>query len=390
MSRLPVSGIACWPVGNGDAITLVSPDGLVLQFDINHSSSEDNDWAPVVDLMAEELQEVEHAGVMKPELPVLMISHHDEDHIRGITRVFDEWRVNELIITLRCFVEEDELTALGEELLAEATRRRDAEVRAAAAGKRAARGDRLQIVGYADVLKTEGWQEFPEELLTVPGHEIDLIDGEDHSSSIELFVQSPFREETESGERNDSCLGLHVTMKDDGIERKYLLLGDLEHSTIEAVFERSIASGNEDRLEWDVLIAPHHCSRHAVRTQSADEWEDWIDAPAADYLGQFKRPDAVILVSSNGDYTPASTKGANPPHSDARAVYQGIVGKTSLYDTHHEAKGEDSYPVSIGMDGGNMPTPGERAKRLSAAATGLGATLRSGDRKIRGADRKFA
>ena len=390
MSRLPISGIACWPVGNGDAITLVAPDGLILQFDINHSSSEDNDWAPVVDLMAQELQEIEHDGTMKPELPVLLISHHDEDHIRGITRVFDEWRVNELIITLRCFVEGDELTDLGEELLAEAKRRRDEEVRAAAAGKRAARGDRLQIVGYADVLKTEGWQEFPEELLTVPGHEINLLDGEDHSSNIELFVQSPFRDDTESGERNDSCLGLHVTMKDSGIEKKYLLLGDLEHSTIEAIFEISIASGNEDRLEWDVLIAPHHCSRHAVRTQSADEWEDWIDAPAADYLGQHNRPDAVVLVSSDGNYTPASTKGANPPHSDARAVYEGIVGKSSLYNTHDEAKGEDSYPVSIGMDGKNKPTPEERAKRLSATATSLGVNLRSGDPHIKGVDRKFA
>lgn len=390
MSRLPKSGIACWPVGNGDAITLVAPDGLVLQFDINHSSSEDNDWAPVVDLMAKELQEVEHDGMVKPELPVLLISHHDEDHIRGITRVFDEWRVNELIITLRCFVEGDELTDLGEELLAEAKRRRDAEVSADAAGKRAARGDRLQIVGYADVLETEGWQEFPEDLLTVPGHEIGLLDGEDHSSSIEMFVQSPFRDDTESGDRNDSCLGLHVTMRDSGIDKKFLLLGDLEHSTIEAVFETSIANGNEDRLEWDVLIAPHHCSRHAVRTQTADKWKDWTDAPAADYLDQYKRPDAVILVSSNGDYTPPSTKGANPPHSDARAVYERIVGTSSLYNTHHEANGEDSYPVSIGLDGNNMPTPEDRAKRLSEAAASLGATLRSGDRQIRGADRKFA
>jgi len=390
VSRLPKSGIACWPVGNGDAITLVAPDGLILQFDIDHSSSEDNDWAPVVDLMAQELQEVLHDGTTKPELPILLISHHDEDHVRGITRVFDEWRVNELIITLRCFVEEDDLTELGEELLAEAKRRRDAEVTAAAAGKRAERGDRLQIVGYADVLETEGWEEFPEELLTVPGREIDLLDGEDHSSSIELFVQSPFRDDTESGERNDSCLGLHVTMKDSGIEKRFLLLGDLEHSTIEAIFERSIASGNEDRLEWDVLVAPHHCSRHAVRTQTEDEWEDWVDAPAADYFRQYQRPDAVILVSSDGNYTPPSTKGANPPHFDACAVYEGMVGKTSLYNTHDEANGEDSYPVSIGLDGNNMPTPEDRAKRMSETAASLGVTLRSGDRQIKGADRKFA
>lgn len=389
MSKLPNTGIACWPVGNGDAITLVAPDGLILQFDINHSSSEDNEWAPVVDLMEDELKAVECDGILKPELPVLLLSHHDVDHISGIERAFDEWRINELIITLRCFLEKDELTDLGKLLLTEAERRRDAEITAAARGARAARGDRLQLVGYADVLETKGWQHFPRHLLTVPGNTIGLLDGDDHSESVELFVHSPFRDNTESGDRNDSCLGLHVTMKTGGQSaQKLLLLGDLEHETIEAIFETSIANGNEDRLDWDVLVGPHHGSRHAVRTASGQRW---IDAQAARYLDAYHRHGAAVIVSSNGEYTGPGTKGANPPHSDARLVYERIVGRDYLYHTHHEARGKNSSPITVDAQlGSSTLSAAARAALLSGIATSAGTPLRPGDREIGGTDREFA
>lgn len=390
MARLPEKGIAAWPVGNGDALTLRSPDGLTLQFDINHSKSDDNDWAPVVDLLAEELDTVTHNGDELPELPVLALSHHDEDHCRGITRLVSQFRVNELIVTPRCFVEADELTDLGQELLEEVERRRDLEIDAAAEGGRANAGGRLQIVGYADVLETDGWEDFPDTLLTIPGNLIELLDNEDHSDSIEVFAHSPFRVETEDGgDRNDSCLAVHVTITSEETSDRYLLLGDLNYDTIEAIFEISEDNDNAGRLEWDVLVAPHHCSRHAVRT--SDGAGGFVDASAAEFLGEYAAEGAVVIVSSDGDYTGPTKTGKNPPHSDAKTVYEGIVTKPNVHDTHHEAKGSDSHPVAIEAGTGNaMPTPADRAARMAALATSAGAPLVTTPRHIEGGDKGFA
>ena len=391
MGRLPDCGIACWPVGNGDAITLVASDGLVIQLDINDSNTDDNDWAPVVDLLADELRTIDIDGTSKPELPVVMISHHDTDHCYGIERLFDEFQVNELIITLRCFVETDDLTELGEILLEEAERRRDQEIEAADRGERADPGHRLQIVGYADILETAGWEKFPESLVTIPGDYIPTLDGEDHSGSVEVFVHSPFREDTEgSTSRNDTCLGVQVTMTSGECTQRYLLLGDLEHETIEAIVERSAENGNEERLEWDVLVAPHHDSRHAVRRKTED---GWVDADAATYLAKYAQEDAVVIISSNGKFTEPSETGADPPHADALQVYERIVGKTSVLRTHDEAKGADSYPVTVTAEVGNCgttPTRAERASRLVKVAASLGTPLAAGDRRLKGTDRGFA
>ncbi len=391
MSRLPDCGIACWPVGNGDSITLVAPDGLVIQLDFNDRVSDDNDWAPVLDLLADELNTVTVDAETKPELPVLMISHHDEDHCSGIDRLFEEFRVNELVVTLRCFVETDDLTEAGETLLAEAERRRDEEIAAAARSERAAPGDRLQIVGYADILETKGWDTFPETLVTVPGNYIPTFDDVDRSGSLDVFVHSPFREDTESStSRNDTCLGMQVTMTNEECVQRFILLGDLEYQTIEAIVEHSEANANEARLEWDVLVAPHHGSRHAIRRAEDDKY---VDAVAAQYLENYAAADAVVVISSNGDFTEPADTGQNPPHADAHRIYKRIVGKQNVHGTHTEAKGADSYPVTVRAESGDcgaMPTADDRAKRLLKAAAATGTPLVAGDRTKKGDDLGFA
>lgn len=61
--KLPEVGVVCWPVGNGDATTIVIDPETVLQVDINHRSAadaEDDDRVPVVDRLVEVL----HAATM--------------------------------------------------------------------------------------------------------------------------------------------------------------------------------------------------------------------------------------------------------------------------------------------------------------------------------------
>ena len=41
--QLPQSGVVSWPVGNGDATTIVVDDATTLQIDINHRAVADDD-----------------------------------------------------------------------------------------------------------------------------------------------------------------------------------------------------------------------------------------------------------------------------------------------------------------------------------------------------------
>ena len=97
-----------------------------------------------------------------------------------------------------------------------------------------------------------------------------------------------------------------------------------------AVWER-VWARNKDRkhvLEYDVLIAPHHCSWHSL---SWDSWSDWgedavVSADARDALGQ-ARGGAMIIASSN----PILDDDNDPPCIRAKREYTAIA---------KEAKGE--------------------------------------------------
>lgn len=76
--QLPQMGAVCWPVGNGDAITVVVDDATVLQIDVNHRAAadeDDDDRVPVVDRLVEVLP---LSADSEPRLSVLAITHHDE------------------------------------------------------------------------------------------------------------------------------------------------------------------------------------------------------------------------------------------------------------------------------------------------------------------------
>lgn len=216
--KLPEVGVVCWPVGNGDATTIVIDPETVLQVDINHRSAadaEDDDRVPVVDRLVEVLPRCDDGD---PRLSVLAITHHDEDHCSGFVRLIEAVVVEELWVTLRSFVDVDGdgLTDDGQAIYDEACRRRSCEVQAASCGSRAAAGDRLRIVGNADLLNDDDWKSFPQELLDSAGQTVPFINAVDRTEDVSVFIHTPFRSDTEDGSRNSSSMGIQVDLKHAG------------------------------------------------------------------------------------------------------------------------------------------------------------------------------
>ena len=205
---MPDRGFVFWPVGTGDSTTIAIDEDRVMQVDIRQmesSTEEDDPHAPVVDLLVEHLPQVDD----EPYLSTFVLTHPDKDHCQGFADLLNQVTIGELWFAPRVLSEFDEdLCDDAQAFKEEAQRRVDK-----AKDQTPEAGDRVRIIGYADVLEEEEYAGFPEELLTVPGNEVTEIDGEDVADVFRAFVHAPFKDDAEA-ERNDTSVGLQVTLKE--------------------------------------------------------------------------------------------------------------------------------------------------------------------------------
>ena len=95
-----------------------------------------------------------------------------------------------------------------------------------------------------------------EELLSIPGETITMVDGENRSDVFKAFVHAPYKDDS-YGERNDCSLAFQISLiNGEGIGRA-MLMGDLKYPIMRRIFDIS----EDEVLEWNVLLAPHHCSK---------------------------------------------------------------------------------------------------------------------------------
>ena len=167
-----------------------------------------------------------------------------------------------------------------------------------------------------------------------------MIDGNDLSETFEAFVHAPFKGDC-AGERNETSLALQIRMHTgDGTTGRLLLLGDLAYPTIKKIFDNSEYFSNTDRVEWDLLLSPHHCSKKVMYAKG----EDGEEERKQDILDQFEiyaSPDARVIASSR-PFRDQDEKGHNPPHLLARDAYEEItvlpVLCTGEYPTQDEPR----------------------------------------------------
>jgi hypothetical protein len=320
-SGAPRQGIMFWPVGTGDSTTIVVDEDHVVQVDLHDMAQADLDGAvvtPVVDELAASLPR--RNG--KPYLAVFVLTHADQDHCRGFADLLKAVTIGELWATPRLWREyENADTVICDDARAfqeEAERRVRATRAAAACGEEPASGDRILVVGYDTDRDQHAYADLPDQYLTGPGHAVTSLDGDDMSEVFEAFIHAPFADDCAAA-RNETSLALQVTLRDpSGTDGRILLLGDLAHDTIMKIFDYSEAHGREDRVAWDVLLAPHHCSKH-VMYRDGQPQQDVIDA-----LERHARQNPVIVASSMP--IPARNEtGDNPPHAKAKARYLQVV-----------------------------------------------------------------
>ena len=345
-SSTPHRGIMFWPVGTGDSTTIVVDEDHVVQVDLHDMAQADLDDAvvmPVVDELAACLPKRDG----RPYLAVFALTHADQDHCRGFADLLEAVTIGELWATPRLWREYEDADAVicadARAFQEEAERRVRATRAAAARGERPASGDRILVVGYDTDREQHAYADLPDEYLTGPGHVVTSLDGDDMSAVFEAFIHAPFADDCAAA-RNETSLALQVTLKDPGgPDGRVLLLGDLAHDTIMKIVTYSEEHQREDRLAWDVLLAPHHCSKH-VMYRDGELQQDILDA--------FERHarDGAVIVASSMPVPARNDPGDNPPHAKAKARYLQIVDDAGHFVCTGEWPDADQpRPVVFGL-----------------------------------------
>ena len=123
-----------------------------------------------------------------------------------------------------------------------------------------------------------------------------------------------------------------------------LLLGDLAHDTIMKIFTYSEAHEREDRLAWDVLLAPHHCSKYVMyaRRRAAAGCPGRVRAART---GQARSSWRAATRCQD-----ATTRGDNPPHANAKARYLQILDGADSSSARRSGPSDDRpAPVVFGL-----------------------------------------
>jgi hypothetical protein len=348
----PDLGAVFWPVGTGDSSTIVVDEQTVIQIDLHDLAKADDDATqevPVVDLLIEALPT---GADGRPYLAVFVLTHADKDHCAGFAELLDRVTIGELWATPRLWREytdpdAPELCKDAQAFQEESVRRVEATKNAVDNGREPASGDRILVVGYDTDHDQHAYSELPDRFLATPGDSITWLDGENYAGRFEAFIHAPFKADCAEA-RNETSLSMQVTLTEGGgREGKLLLFGDLAHDTIMKIFTYSEDNDRAWALEWDLLLAPHHCSKKVMYTRV--DGTDVLQDDVLDALGRHAR-DGAVIVSSSKPIPSTDEDAKNPPHRMAADRYREIVDAGGFVCTMEWPSPDDPSPVMFGVD----------------------------------------
>ncbi|WP_245448911.1 metallohydrolase [Phyllobacterium sophorae] len=361
-------------VSNGDMTLIETGDGHFVLVDCNIRTAADdlNDDTPDV------------AGQLRDRLPLdsdgrlyldaFLLTHPDNDHCRGLQKHFhlgplSGWNKTEDKIVIRemwsspiIFRRASRNHTLCDDAnawAAEARRR----VRHFRANGYAYEGDKIKILGEDIDGKTDDLTE----ILVAGGDVFHTICGvTDNTFAGHLLAPllADDEEEVEFLSKNNSSVVINISLgKSDLLHPSfYLLGGDAEVG----IWERMWAKyGNDPSIfQFDVLIAPHHCSWHSL---SWDSWSDMgeeaeVSVDARNALGQ-PMSGATVIASSKE----IMDDEIDPPCIRAKREYKSILNPVNgTFTCLGELGGDAPLEFEITSTGG--PKRKERLAKAKLAA----------------------
>lgn len=373
-NNLEPKSIRFWPVGNGDSTTIAVRDELVLQVDLNHMKSAEDEEDPRTGII-DKLSEILPQKNKKPYIATFALTHPDQDHCRGFAQLIKEFHIGELWHTPRVFREfKKDLCDDAKAFKKESERRTKLMIEKKG---NVDSGDRLRLIGYDELLNEDEYKDFPKEYLTTPGKTISELDGISTEGEFLVFIHAPFKDDAEE-DRNDTSLAFQGTFLNGELKLQFLLLGDHCYPTLNRIFTKSQA---ED-LAWNLMLSPHHCSKSAMYWKDEGEEEESLKKEILTKMEGAEQSPGYI-ISSSDPIPKSNSDGDNPPHAIAKNRYQEIVSDDFICTQEHPNKDTPEAVVFQLTDNGVEYIPPKGDKKASEIAN---ASLLAAVKEARGGE----
>lgn len=346
-----------YPVNNGDTVLIMLKDETTILFDSNiRETGKDADGNKIYDVKKDLLNSLKKKK-SNYHLDLFVLSHPDQDHCRGFVKHFyqgnpdnygdsnrkaDEIIIDEMWVTsllFNCCTNDD-----SKAFKKEAERRRklwDDDDK-----NKDKPGNRIRMIGY------DGDERFENVPSSTPGEIQNVINGST-KTDFEFFIHSPFKDNliTASAEEdaNFSSIVVQARFKVNASDKNFctyvLLGGDADHNIWAKIWEVSTkeSNNNEDKLEWDLFLAPHHCSWTYFNNVPYDDKEENKTAKdtSLKILGKKVGNGQIIasckLIKKNDD---------NPPHYQAKDEYiKKLNKKEDFIELAKEPKESEPKPI---------------------------------------------
>lgn len=328
-----------FPVGNGD-MTLITTDkkiNILMDCNMRKSAEEEaNDDYDCNEYLHNNLQS--DNGVAYVD--ALFLTHSDQDHCRGIKEYFNlcnpekvndaKIRINELYVPARLLVDEEHKNDDSDAIREEANRR----LKLFGTDDFNKSGNRVKIIGYSEELEEYS------DLIIGAGKSVTSINNiEDYGAQI--FVLRPVKRDTdnENSSVNDCTASFKISFATNDNTYAAIVGGDITCENWKEVIQY-----NED-LEFDILLAPHHCSWHSVSTEDVDGGAP--DEEIEDFLEKSKEK-AYVIASSKS----IKRNNDNPPSYRAKNVYiKHLKNEERFICTAEYPDSENPQPLVLKITG---------------------------------------
>lgn len=366
--------LTIFSVGNGDTILIEAHDKTILT-DVHYRARANDDADDDALDFAPDLRD----ACADDRLDIFVLTHPDIDHLRGFSDLFhvgspelrdgdpDEGEVKIIVDEIWCSpysADPNYVTDEAKSLIDEIKRRKILMDNPQGENP----GNRLRILD-SDSESGDFLVPGIEWRLLAPNQDEcdipDAKDGEDPASS------------------NQTSLVIQWTINVSGSNHHILLCGDTTTDVLERLHDDVLAD-SPSNLAWDVLVTPHHCSRHSIGSvENPGKDEEFEESDKAIAVLSEQNGDGFIISSSN-----SFKRDVSPPSTYARNRYWKILAnggevreddKVRFRCTGGNSSGDDPEHVVIYLTAtGPSRARGLKAPLIAAAAasssTGRGGT----------------
>ncbi len=344
--------VTFFPIGNADCLRIDLQCGRQILFDYADMRDPEDENDLRIDLPSKLREDL--VSTKRDYYDVVAFTHLDDDHIRGASEFFrlehaakyqgaGRIRIEELWVPAAAIIEEgaeDEARILRQE-----------------ARHRLRKGEGIRVFSRPERLKA--W--FDKEGISIDSRRHVITDAGQivpgfAADDLEFFVHSPFavrQNENTVIDRNGDALVLHATFLTEGRKTKILLTSDITYNEIAEFVTVTRRKRNEDRLMWDIVDIPHHCSYKALGPEKGRVCTS--PDPSVKWLYDQGSKGGVLISPSKP--IPATDED-QPPHRQAAKFYEGVAnaidGEFKVTMEHPKPSAPEPLVIKIDKSGATI------------------------------------